>query len=222
MRRLAERRAATGLRRARRSQDPAPRLHAGASLITPNHHEAEVATHTRIRTDTDAARRGACVPRARRLDVGDDHARRARLRGSPRAPPRTAGARRTRRRSSPRPTSPPRRAEVADVTGAGDTVIALPSRSRSPRAPSLVQAAEARQPRRRRRASASSARPRSPPPNCLDARWAEAAPNDACAIPGPAVTSLAQVFAVLRCDAFPRASSVSARWGRDRQCSSYA
>ena len=28
--------------------------YAGASLITPNHHEAEVATHTRIRTDTDA------------------------------------------------------------------------------------------------------------------------------------------------------------------------
>ena len=28
--------------------------YAGASLITPNHHEAEVATHTRIRTDADA------------------------------------------------------------------------------------------------------------------------------------------------------------------------
>ncbi|HKQ28994.1 MAG TPA: PfkB family carbohydrate kinase, partial [Burkholderiales bacterium] len=29
--------------------------YSGASLVTPNHHEAEVATHTRIRTDEEAA-----------------------------------------------------------------------------------------------------------------------------------------------------------------------
>ena len=28
--------------------------YAGATLVTPNHHEAEIATHRRIRTDDDA------------------------------------------------------------------------------------------------------------------------------------------------------------------------
>jgi D-glycero-beta-D-manno-heptose-7-phosphate kinase len=81
----------------------------GASLVTPNHHEAEVATHTRIRTDdeaADAARRfrertgsqGVLVTRGEHgmwLLDGD-------IEG---ALPATAR-------------------EVADVTGAGDTVIA--------------------------------------------------------------------------------------------------
>ena len=83
--------------------------YAGATLITPNHHEAEIATHTRIRTDDDArlaarafrerARsRGVLVTRGEHgmwlLDGSDEGAL-----------PATAR-------------------EVADVTGAGDTVIA--------------------------------------------------------------------------------------------------
>ena len=81
----------------------------GASLVTPNHHEAEVATHTRIRTDEEAAiaaRRfreragceGVLITRGEHgmwlLDGNVDGAL-----------PATAR-------------------EVADVTGAGDTVIA--------------------------------------------------------------------------------------------------
>ena len=54
MRRLAERRAATGLAVLVDPKIPHLASYAGASLITPNHHEAEVATHTRIRTDADA------------------------------------------------------------------------------------------------------------------------------------------------------------------------
>ncbi len=54
MRRLAERRAATGLAVLVDPKIPHLATYAGASLITPNHHEAEVATHTRIRTDADA------------------------------------------------------------------------------------------------------------------------------------------------------------------------
>jgi rfaE bifunctional protein kinase chain/domain len=80
------------------------------TLVTPNHHEAEVATHMRIRTHDDAAR-AARVFRERvgcqsvlitRGEQGmcllDDHAAESHL---------PAVAR-----------------EVADVTGAGDTVIA--------------------------------------------------------------------------------------------------
>ena len=33
--------------------------YAGATLVTPNHHEAEMATHMRIRNDDDARRAGA-------------------------------------------------------------------------------------------------------------------------------------------------------------------
>jgi D-glycero-beta-D-manno-heptose-7-phosphate kinase len=83
--------------------------YAGASLVTPNHHEAEVATHMRIRSDADAARAarafrdrarcaGVLVTRGEHgmwlLDEGAEG-------------PFAATAR-----------------EVADVTGAGDTVIA--------------------------------------------------------------------------------------------------
>jgi D-beta-D-heptose 7-phosphate kinase/D-beta-D-heptose 1-phosphate adenosyltransferase len=81
----------------------------GASLITPNHYEAETATHIRIRTDEDAARAARVfMDRARSASVlitrGEhgmclfDGTRESHL---------PAVAR-----------------EVADVTGAGDTVIA--------------------------------------------------------------------------------------------------
>ena len=50
----------------------------GATLVTPNHHEAEAATHRRIRTDEDA-RGGRVEFRARaRCDARADHARRTR------------------------------------------------------------------------------------------------------------------------------------------------
>jgi D-glycero-beta-D-manno-heptose-7-phosphate kinase len=83
--------------------------YAGAALVTPNHHEAEVATHMRIRSDADAARAarafrerarcaGVLVTRGEHgMWLLDDTAER----------PFAATAR-----------------EVADVTGAGDTVIA--------------------------------------------------------------------------------------------------
>lgn len=83
--------------------------YAGASVITPNHHEAETATHLRVRSHTEAReaarefrRRAACE--AVLMTRGDegmwllDGAAEGRL---------PAAAR-----------------EVADVTGAGDTVIA--------------------------------------------------------------------------------------------------
>jgi D-beta-D-heptose 7-phosphate kinase/D-beta-D-heptose 1-phosphate adenosyltransferase len=81
----------------------------GATVVTPNHHEAEVATHLRIRTDDDASRAGRVfLERAGCESVlitrgehgmslvgpgGDEH-------------------------------FPAVAREVADVTGAGDTVIA--------------------------------------------------------------------------------------------------
>ena len=52
--------------------------YAGASLVTPNHHEAETATHLRIRTDDDAQRAAQRVSRARRVRGRADHARRTR------------------------------------------------------------------------------------------------------------------------------------------------
>lgn len=83
--------------------------YAGSSIITPNHHEAAIAVHLRIRTDEDAARaarafreRAGCeavlVTRGEQgMTLGDEA-------GETHLP---ATAR-----------------EVADVTGAGDTVIA--------------------------------------------------------------------------------------------------
>ena len=84
-------------------------FYAGATLVTPNHHEAEIATHRRIRTDADA-RAAASAFRTRveadgvLITRGEhgmwllDGSLEGRL---------SATAR-----------------EVADVTGAGDTVIA--------------------------------------------------------------------------------------------------
>jgi rfaE bifunctional protein kinase chain/domain len=81
----------------------------GATLVTPNHHEAEIATHMRVRTDEDAAR-AAAVFRAR---AACEHVLITRgergmslLEGSQVAH------------------FPSMAREVADVTGAGDTVIA--------------------------------------------------------------------------------------------------
>jgi D-glycero-beta-D-manno-heptose-7-phosphate kinase len=83
--------------------------YAGATLITPNHHEAEIATHRRIRTDEearDAARdfrhRAAC---AAALVTRGEHGMWLSSDEADEAIPAVAR-------------------EVSDVTGAGDTVVA--------------------------------------------------------------------------------------------------
>lgn len=84
-------------------------LYAGATLVTPNHHEAEIATHRRIRTDADA-RAAADAFRTRVEAEGvlitrGEHGMWLRDGSIEGRLPATAR-------------------EVADVTGAGDTVIA--------------------------------------------------------------------------------------------------
>lgn len=83
--------------------------YAGATLVTPNHHEAEIATHMRIRTDAEAGR-AALAFRERAACQGVLITRGEQgmwlLDGAAEGP-LAATAR-----------------EVADVTGAGDTVIA--------------------------------------------------------------------------------------------------
>ena len=83
--------------------------YAGAALVTPNHHEAEVATHMRIRSDADAARAArAFRERARCAGVLVTRGEHGMwLLDDTAEGPFAATAR-----------------EVADVTGAGDTVIA--------------------------------------------------------------------------------------------------
>jgi D-beta-D-heptose 7-phosphate kinase/D-beta-D-heptose 1-phosphate adenosyltransferase len=81
----------------------------GATLVTPNHHEAEIAAHMRIRSDDDA-RQAARAFRERAgcegvLITRGEH-------GMWLLTPDTEGA------------LPATAREVADVTGAGDTVIA--------------------------------------------------------------------------------------------------
>jgi D-beta-D-heptose 7-phosphate kinase/D-beta-D-heptose 1-phosphate adenosyltransferase len=83
--------------------------YAGATLVTPNHHEAEAATHMRIRTDDDA-REAARAFRARVrcgavLITRGEHGMWL-----------SDGAQETSIGAAAR--------EVADVTGAGDTVVA--------------------------------------------------------------------------------------------------
>jgi D-glycero-beta-D-manno-heptose-7-phosphate kinase len=83
--------------------------YAGATIVTPNHHEAEVATHVRIRTDDDA-RAAALAFRARAqcdavLITRGEH-------GMWLSAPETEES------------IPAVAREVADVTGAGDTVVA--------------------------------------------------------------------------------------------------
>ena len=84
-------------------------FYAGTTLVTPNHHEAEVATHMRIRGEDDA-RRAAAIFRERThcdgvLITRGEHGMWLAADGA--EGPLAATAR-----------------EVADVTGAGDTVIA--------------------------------------------------------------------------------------------------
>ena len=99
--------------------------YAGASLITPNQHEAEVATHLRIRSDADA-RQAAAEFRARaRCDAAiitrGEH-------GMWLSSADTDGG------------IPAVTREVSDVTGAGDTVVATLALALSNGA-SLVEAA---------------------------------------------------------------------------------
>ena len=83
--------------------------YAGATLVTPNHHEAETATHRRIRSDEEA-RDAAREFRAR---VGCDAALVTRgEHGMWLSHPEVEGA------------VPAVAREVSDVTGAGDTVVA--------------------------------------------------------------------------------------------------
>lgn len=83
--------------------------YAGASLVTPNHHEAESATHLRIRGDQDAVRAAAAFRERARCDrvliTRGEHGMCLLDGDLPHHFPAVAR-------------------EVADVTGAGDTVIA--------------------------------------------------------------------------------------------------
>ena len=84
-------------------------FYAGATLVTPNHHEAEAATHRRIRDD-DEAREAARDFRARAqcdavLVTRGEH-------GMWLSDPTVEGS------------IPAVAREVSDVTGAGDTVVA--------------------------------------------------------------------------------------------------
>ncbi|PYQ95459.1 MAG: D-glycero-beta-D-manno-heptose-7-phosphate kinase [Acidobacteria bacterium] len=88
---------------------PHLRCYAGASLVTPNHHEAEIATHLRVRTDEDARRAARDFRERAQCDAvlitrsGQGMwLSEARAEGSIPAVAR----------------------EVSDVTGAGDTVVA--------------------------------------------------------------------------------------------------
>ncbi len=95
-------------RRARRSEDPAPRLvrrRVADHAEPPRSGSGDAHAHPHRRR---RPRRGAGVPRARRRDVGDDHPRRARPVAGRRRRAAPPAPRRTRRRSSSRRTSPPR------------------------------------------------------------------------------------------------------------------
>ena len=83
--------------------------YAGATLVTPNHHEAEVATHMRIRSDEDARRAGhVFMERAGCLSVLITRGEQGMSLVGPSGDLHFPAVAR----------------EVADVTGAGDTVIA--------------------------------------------------------------------------------------------------
>jgi rfaE bifunctional protein kinase chain/domain len=83
--------------------------YAGASLVTPNHHEAEIATNRRIRTDEDARVAAIDFRRRARSDAAlitrGEHGMWLSSDGAEGAIPSVAR-------------------EVSDVTGAGDTVAA--------------------------------------------------------------------------------------------------
>jgi rfaE bifunctional protein kinase chain/domain len=84
-------------------------LYAGASLVTPNHHEAETATHQRIRSEADAQRAAADFRARARCEAAlitrGEH-------GMWLSSPAAEGS------------IPAVAREVSDVTGAGDTVAA--------------------------------------------------------------------------------------------------
>ena len=84
-------------------------FYAGATLVTPNHHEAEAATHLRIRSDEDAHRAAQLFRERARCDgvliTRGEHGMWLAADGAEGHLPATAR-------------------EVADVTGAGDTVVA--------------------------------------------------------------------------------------------------
>jgi D-beta-D-heptose 7-phosphate kinase/D-beta-D-heptose 1-phosphate adenosyltransferase len=83
--------------------------YAGATLITPNHHEAEIATHRRIRTDEEARDAAAELRKRARCDAAlitrGEHGMWLSSESAEGAIPAIAR-------------------EVSDVTGAGDTVVA--------------------------------------------------------------------------------------------------
>jgi D-beta-D-heptose 7-phosphate kinase/D-beta-D-heptose 1-phosphate adenosyltransferase len=84
-------------------------FYSGATLVTPNNHEAEAATHMRIRTDGDVERAAALFRERARCDgvliTRGEHGMWLSCDGVEGHLPATAR-------------------EVADVTGAGDTVVA--------------------------------------------------------------------------------------------------
>ena len=84
-------------------------LYAGSTMVTPNHHEAEVATHLRIRTDHDAQMAASRIRERARCDgvliTRGEHGMWLLAGSEDGALPASAR-------------------EVSDVTGAGDTVIA--------------------------------------------------------------------------------------------------
>ncbi len=83
--------------------------YAGATLITPNHHEAEIATHVRVRTDEDARQAARDFRTRARCDAvlitRGEHGMWLSEAGGEGTIPAVAR-------------------EVSDVTGAGDTVVA--------------------------------------------------------------------------------------------------
>jgi D-beta-D-heptose 7-phosphate kinase/D-beta-D-heptose 1-phosphate adenosyltransferase len=84
--------------------------YAGATIVTPNHHEAEVATHIRVRTDDDAHQAArAFRDRARCEAVLITRGEHGMWLSEPAAEGSIHAVAR----------------EVADVTGAGDTVVAM-------------------------------------------------------------------------------------------------
>ena len=88
---------------------PHSSYYAGATLVTPNHHEAEAVTHLRIRGDGDVA---ACAARVREVTHCDNVLI-------------TRGEHGMWLHTAAGDTALPAEArEVSDVTGAGDTVIA--------------------------------------------------------------------------------------------------
>ena len=140
MRRLADRRARTGVPVLVDPKIPHLASYAGTSLVTPNHHEAEIATHARIRTDADAreaARAFRALARSTSVMITRGEHGLWLAEGAPAAPGQAM-------HETPlvvETNLSARAREVADVTGAGDTVIATLAVALASGA-TLVQAAE--------------------------------------------------------------------------------